>query len=31
MHRCGANLQSDNLARVAAAYRRDTGADRARV
>jgi len=31
MHRSGANLQSDNLARVAAAYRRDTGADRARV
>ncbi|MFL0181986.1 FAD-dependent monooxygenase [Mycobacterium sp. SMC-15] len=31
MHRSGANLRSDNLARVAAAYRRDTGADRARV
>ncbi|OBG33632.1 FAD-dependent monooxygenase [Mycolicibacter heraklionensis] len=31
MHRRGANLRSDNLARVTAAYRRDTGADRARV
>lgn len=31
MHRRGAVLRSDNLARVAAAYRRDTGADRARV
>ncbi|PQM51405.1 flavin-dependent oxidoreductase [Mycolicibacter virginiensis] len=31
MHRRGAILRSDNLARVAAAYRRDTGADRARV
>lgn len=31
MHRRGAILRSDNLARVAAAYRRDTGADRARA
>ncbi|MEB3033125.1 FAD-dependent monooxygenase [[Mycobacterium] nativiensis] len=31
MHRRGAILRSDNLARVTAAYRRDTGADRARV
>lgn len=31
MHRGGANLRSDNLARVAAAYRRDTRADQARA
>ncbi|WP_409429211.1 FAD-dependent monooxygenase [Mycobacterium sp. SMC-11] len=31
MHRSGAILRSDSLARVAAAYRRDTGADRTRV